>query len=922
MRLKTQRRLAAFVTDAWRRKALPTALSVVIHLLLIATIGAFAVGVSGPDASTERPRLAEIDLAPIDGPRSPSPPNRSPVQRAPAEPSTPTSPISPDNAAAIAREAATPAPAPPPSDLAAPGAALAPPPSEIRSLAPADLPPPTETLTALSFGGLAPEKAAASIVYVVDGSGAMIASLSLVLDHLSESLQRLSPTQRFQIVVFGADSERDYRKPPLESDDDDGWLRPITPVKRRVAQWLDGLTAQGRSNPLDGLRAALALDPELVYLLSQSIPRTGADPMWGVGADATLDELDRLNPIDPKTGFRPAVIKSIQFINPDPTRLMEKIGLAHGDGAGSFRLLTLEDLGRVNAEPPKPTERDLESLAAAESVRDRFADPAITAAWLHAAFGLPTPDERSRIARVANAALDDLANAPPSRPTGDDAIRLARATAWAARGASTDRDDIHRDAGLAVRAELASVRFLAPEAEAERRRLLTIAARLLAEPDEAANVASSLLTELPDLELSAIEQARALLAASRAALASDSPPTNWTNWIDQRLHQPPFIRPGSSAPDPFWKLLEAEARVASAIDRAQPPQAALAPLLDLEDARADRFAAAVAVRLTEAVDRLLAQGQPPEAIPVHARYRHALVVGSRPDRASESIQRLQAMATERPDAAWEAAIRLLDAGRAPEAADWFWSFATAAPDHPRAPEAVAQAAHHTPANARAERLAAALERFPAHDRADAWRLELAAILRGDEGIERLHAIDPASALHRQADALELTLLDEVDPTPDRLARAADLASRLEGAAVAERRLRLAEAVAADEPARSVDITADLLLSRALSPSQLDRAELVNATARINLADDRGAFLVLSRLADRLEASGRYDQSFWRAQTLRLELMIQQGDDRSRLDARRHAVRLGVIDPALGGEPWASRIADVLEAAAPAVDSPP
>ena len=44
-------------------------------------------------------------------------------------------------------------------------------------------------------------------------------------------------------------------------------------------------------------------------------------------------------------GRRRVVIKAIQFLEPDPTGTMPLIGEQHGDGPGSYSVLTLQALG-------------------------------------------------------------------------------------------------------------------------------------------------------------------------------------------------------------------------------------------------------------------------------------------------------------------------------------------------------------------------------------------------------------------------------------------------------------------------------------------------------------------------------------------------------------------------------------------------
>ena len=112
----------------------------------------------------------------------------------------------------------------------------------------------------------------------------------------------------------------------------------------RVAQWLESVQPEGRSDPLVGLTAALQFQPDLVFLLTHSIRRSGGSAEWGAGNAATLAALDKLNPVHAGAGLRPTVIKAIQFIDEDPTGLLQQIARLHGDGEGSYRVLSIAQI--------------------------------------------------------------------------------------------------------------------------------------------------------------------------------------------------------------------------------------------------------------------------------------------------------------------------------------------------------------------------------------------------------------------------------------------------------------------------------------------------------------------------------------------------------------------------------------------------
>jgi hypothetical protein len=201
-----------------------------------------------------------------------------------------------------------------------------------------------EALTArgvgVSFAGLAAERVR-SVVYVVDASGPMVTILPRVLGEVQRSVSALSPTQRFGVVVLGDPGEG---APPFRQFE--GKLVDANPRNvGRLKDWLGTVSPSGRSNPLDGLRVALSMKPQAVFLLSRSIERSAGNA-WGAGREATIAELEKLNPVDAATGKRGVVVKTIQFKEDDPTGTMQAIARLHGGGLGSYRVLRGEELGR------------------------------------------------------------------------------------------------------------------------------------------------------------------------------------------------------------------------------------------------------------------------------------------------------------------------------------------------------------------------------------------------------------------------------------------------------------------------------------------------------------------------------------------------------------------------------------------------
>lgn len=171
------------------------------------------------------------------------------------------------------------------------------------------------------------------IVYVIDGSGSLIASLQVVVQELARSLDGLTPRQSFSIIFF--QQNRALVVPP-------GRLLPAEQgEKHRALEWINQhVIPSGNSNPLPALELALGLEPDVIFLLSDNI--TGAG-QYEVDQRDLLATLERLNPADER-GRRPVQINCIQFLDPDPLDTLARIAATHG-GPRGYKFLDRAELG-------------------------------------------------------------------------------------------------------------------------------------------------------------------------------------------------------------------------------------------------------------------------------------------------------------------------------------------------------------------------------------------------------------------------------------------------------------------------------------------------------------------------------------------------------------------------------------------------
>ncbi|HYE17280.1 MAG TPA: hypothetical protein VEA69_02490 [Tepidisphaeraceae bacterium] len=97
------------------------------------------------------------------------------------------------------------------------------------------------------------------IVYLCDSSGSMMTNFDSLRAQLGRAVDALRPIQEFDVIFFAQDSYRAL---------DRRLVRALPETKRQAYDFLDKTVPTGTSDPLPGLRAAFALQPQLVYLLT------------------------------------------------------------------------------------------------------------------------------------------------------------------------------------------------------------------------------------------------------------------------------------------------------------------------------------------------------------------------------------------------------------------------------------------------------------------------------------------------------------------------------------------------------------------------------------------------------------------------------------------------------------------------------
>lgn len=854
------------------RWILPPAASIAVHAGLLIALTAVTIEVT---REKEPPRPERVTLAaPSAPPRTPQPTNQPPSQ-SPGATTAPGSIPAPSEPAAIARalaDAARPGPA-----TTAPPAPPAPAPVTDAILSPANASSPTVRFAEIDA---APAR---TVVFVVDASGAVASAFTFVREELLRAIDQLSPTQRFQVIVFPGPENSPPVAAPIGRN---GSLALATPAaKREVARWMATFRPRGQSKPLAGLKDALALRPDIVMLITRSIERTGPDAAWGEGLHESLAELDALNPTD-RTGRRRTAIAAVQLLDEDPTGIMPAIAARHGHGVSDYRVVTADTLASMQPRLPR----------ASGAVRNHTIDAAAailaelddTGAALRLLHGLPNADDRTRADEQAQRAANLAARTP------DD----ARARVLLARAQSLTADPTPELLAPAIHT-LTEELLHDADADAWRRLALIDALSLAGRPADALTELAALQTDASELPLA--DATRTRIAVTAAA-----------------LNQEPADTASDATDDPYWTLALAEARTRA---RLRDPRATdhYEPLLTLLDRaerdRAPDWPAVLTDRIARAADLSpnTADTAPPRARLIIAEH-WARTPATQPDARRLLATLIDADSTHRPAALWR--LALLERGASPatpestaRAATLFAALATDHPDDPNAPDALAAAvALTTDPAARRPLLERATQTLPDRPEIDLWRLSLAEML---DGRPRLDALEPIAPGTRESTLARALYADTAEPLFTSAASDAQRTLALRTAAYLARHdspdaprwlARAADALTATEPVRAIEL-AEQSITRATPLAQpTAHAELILARAQLSAKRTANAATTLRALAARLDPQTD-GPHFWEAWTLLLETAGPEDP----ATARAHLARLELLDPALGGHPWSPRL---------------
>jgi len=164
------------------------------------------------------------------------------------------------------------------------------------------------------LGGQA--RGARNIAYVVDRSGSMLTTIAGVKKELRGSIGALRRSQKFHVIFFNTGAP--LENPPRRM------VSAINAHKTQAFEFIESITAGGGTDPRLAVRRAFAVEPDLVYLLTDG----EFDP-------ALVELLSQLN------RDRSVRIFTIAYVSRNGAQLLERIAREHN---GEFRFVSEDEI--------------------------------------------------------------------------------------------------------------------------------------------------------------------------------------------------------------------------------------------------------------------------------------------------------------------------------------------------------------------------------------------------------------------------------------------------------------------------------------------------------------------------------------------------------------------------------------------------
>ncbi len=289
------------------------------------------------------------------------------------------------------------------------------------------------------------QEAARRVVFLIDASGSMIGAYPSAVEELIASLARMSDEQFAGVIAFRSGTATNA--PP-------GDLVRMGPTfgkhgRGELRRWLlDEIAPSGSSDPRAALRAAIALKPDSVVIVSAGLLGAGDLPS---DRDGLLADLEALNPRDKGTLRRPIQFACVHLMDPEPLGALSAIARDHG-APGAYRFIPRLSEIAAPSDVALPTDEThaeftaaMDALAKGETARARIA-------LLRLGLGQPL-HRSSPLALVSAAEISLLNDKDPRSALALASTAREAATAFGISAVAARAESIARTAAEALKSQ-------------------------------------------------------------------------------------------------------------------------------------------------------------------------------------------------------------------------------------------------------------------------------------------------------------------------------------------------------------------------------------------------------------------------------------------------------------------------------------
>jgi len=159
---------------------------------------------------------------------------------------------------------------------------------------------------------------ATKIVYLCDASGTMMSIFDRLRGELINSVKRLIPLQNFNVIFFQDDQVMAMSKRGLEV------ANPAN--KSKAYDFIENTTARGSTDPIPAIKAAFAMKPQLIYILTDGFDAVASfDEVVETFRELNKDKSVKVNCILISTGEQKELVDVLTKIATENGGVMRKV---------------------------------------------------------------------------------------------------------------------------------------------------------------------------------------------------------------------------------------------------------------------------------------------------------------------------------------------------------------------------------------------------------------------------------------------------------------------------------------------------------------------------------------------------------------------------------------------------------------------